>query len=55
MSNTKIVEEYEEMGFKGFYSDVGGDTNELESWDGSETEEDEEGNPLPKKSTRNLR
>lgn len=31
--------EYEEMGFKGFYSDDGGDIDELESWDGFETEE----------------
>lgn len=55
VSNPKIIEEYEEMGFKGFYSDVGGDTNELESWDGYETEEDEEGNPLPKKSSKKFK
>ncbi|KAK9911855.1 hypothetical protein M0R45_035738 [Rubus argutus] len=31
VSNPKVVEEYEEMGFKGFCSDDGGDTDELES------------------------
>ncbi|XP_062007943.1 uncharacterized protein LOC133724968 [Rosa rugosa] len=47
VSNPTVVEEYEDMGFRGQCSDEGGETDEdLGSLQGSETEEDEEGNPL---------
>lgn len=43
------------MRFKGVCSDDGGDTDKLESLKGSETEEDEDGNPLPKKSSKGVK
>ncbi|KAK9921621.1 hypothetical protein M0R45_030125 [Rubus argutus] len=43
------------MGFKGVISDDNEPEDDLESWDGSETEEDEQGNPLPKSQPRRLK
>ncbi|KAK9922476.1 hypothetical protein M0R45_030938 [Rubus argutus] len=54
VSNPRVVKEYEEMGFAGVGSDDGGDTDDLESLNGSETEEDEDYNPLPKKSSKGV-
>ncbi|KAM5551442.1 hypothetical protein ABKV19_026333 [Rosa sericea] len=56
VSNPTVVEEYEAMGFRGQCSDEGADTEEdLGSLQGSETEEDEEGNPLPMPTWRGIK
>lgn len=52
VDNPNGVEEFEEMGFKGLISDDEDNTDELESLSGSETEEDEQGNPIPKRERR---
>ncbi|XP_061993276.1 uncharacterized protein LOC133711125 [Rosa rugosa] len=43
------------MGYRGYYSNDHGDSDNLESLDGSETEEDEDGNPLPKKINKGVK
>ncbi|KAK9931677.1 hypothetical protein M0R45_018945 [Rubus argutus] len=41
------------MGFEGVCSDDEENSDEFASWNGSETDEDEDGNPLPKRSCKN--
>ncbi|XP_024191833.2 uncharacterized protein LOC112195847 [Rosa chinensis] len=53
VTNPSTIEEYEEMGFMGVCSDDEDNSDEFASWDGSETEEGEDGNPLPKISSKN--
>ncbi|XP_024198879.2 uncharacterized protein LOC112202183 [Rosa chinensis] len=53
VTNPSTIEEYEETGFMGVCSDDEDNSDEFASWDGSETEEDEDGNPLPKISSKN--
>ncbi|XP_040368611.1 uncharacterized protein LOC121050997 [Rosa chinensis] len=55
VSNPRVVEEFEEMGFGGECSDDGGGTDELESLNSSGSEEDEEGNPLPFPTWRGIK
>ncbi|XP_061988909.1 uncharacterized protein LOC133707368 [Rosa rugosa] len=43
------------MGFRGYCSDEAADSDELESLSGSDTEEDEDGNPLPKKLNKGVK
>ncbi|KAK9922553.1 hypothetical protein M0R45_031014 [Rubus argutus] len=54
VANPKVVEEFDEMGFRGECSDDGGDSEELVSLCGSETEKDEDGNQLPKRSRKEV-
>ncbi|KAK9921819.1 hypothetical protein M0R45_030315 [Rubus argutus] len=54
VSNPRVMEEFDEMGFKGECSDNGGDSDELDSLCGSDTEEDEDRNPLPKRSRKEV-
>ncbi|KAK9921892.1 hypothetical protein M0R45_030385 [Rubus argutus] len=53
VANPSIIEEYDEMGYNGVCSDDEDNSDEFASWDGSETEEDEDGNPLPKRLCKN--
>ncbi|XP_061999337.1 uncharacterized protein LOC133716677 [Rosa rugosa] len=56
VSNPQNVEEFEEMRFRGDCSDDGVETDEeLASLKGSETEEDEDGNPLPIAAWRGIK
>ncbi|KAL6219911.1 hypothetical protein ACLB2K_007669 [Fragaria x ananassa] len=56
VSHPQNVEEFEDMGFKGDCSDDGVETDEeIGSFNGSETEEDEEGNPLLIPSWRGIK
>lgn len=55
VTNPRVIEEFEDMGFRGYCSDEAGDSDELQDLNGSETEEDENGNPLPKKLKKGVK
>ena len=50
-----VVPEFEEMGYDGNCSDDADDSDELESLSGSGTEEDDEGNVLPKRDKNKVK
>ncbi|XP_062010891.1 uncharacterized protein LOC133727313 [Rosa rugosa] len=55
VTEPRVVPEYEEMGFTGYCSEEAVDSDDLQSLSGSESEEDGDGNPIPKRRKKGLR
>ncbi|XP_062015494.1 uncharacterized protein LOC133732053 [Rosa rugosa] len=55
VTQPRVVEEFDDMGYGGYCSDDHGDSDDLESIEGSETEEDEDGNSLPNKINKGVK